>query len=278
MIRTRVPVLLAAVLTASACGSDGPTEPPLQVEFGETTFVVLVNPVVNAANQADVPAPGTTRSGITVSVDGGPSASTSSDGVAVLSGVTAGVRTLTLEGQGLSGSAEVTITEGDLREVAVALTGGGAAIMANVRYPFNGEVVQISPSSPIADVNEQLGRSNIIVFLRGGTYRGDLRFSGSSVTLFGEGARGGQVTIEGNVTVDGSNNRIRGARITGDLSVPGSGAGISFSRVTGNMAVDGSSAVLLSNAFCGGTTLEGSNPGLLDNAGLEPIPASSGGC
>ena len=80
---------------------------------------------------------------------------------------------------------------GDLREVAVALDADGAAEMANVEYAFGGEVVTITPDMSVEDVNEALGRSNIIVFVEGGTYTGDVEFSGSNVTLFGEGAEGG---------------------------------------------------------------------------------------
>lgn len=270
-------LLIGAAILAAACGDDV-TDPPLDVAFGETTFVVLVNPVVNTANEVTVPPPGTVRSGVSVAPDGGSAVTTTADGVAVLSRVNEGARTLSLAAGGLSGSVGVSIAEHDLREVAIALTSNGAAIMANVRYAFGGEVVEIAPTASVADVNEQLSRSNIIVFLRGGTYRGDLQFSGSNVTLFGEGAMGGQVTIEGNVTVDGSSNRIRGARITGSLSIPGSDAGVSYSRVGGDVAVDGSSAVLLNNAFCGAATLAGSNLTLLGNAGLDPIPAPSSGC
>jgi hypothetical protein len=270
-------LLIGAALLVVACG-DNATDPPLDVAFGETTFVVLVNPTVNTANEVTLPEPGTVRSGASVAPDGGSAVSTSASGVAVLSRVTPGARTLSLTGSGLSGTLGVTIAEGDLHEVAVALTSSGAALMANVRYAFGGQVVEISPTTPLATVNEELSRSNIIVFLRGGTYRGDLAFSGSNVTLFGEGAQGGQVTIEGNVTVDGSSNRIRGARITGNLAVPGSDAGISFSRVGGELTVDGSSAVLLNNAFCGAVAISGSNATLMGNAGLDPIPASAGGC
>ncbi|HUE96872.1 MAG TPA: hypothetical protein VMN39_09440, partial [Longimicrobiaceae bacterium] len=189
-----------------------------------------------------------------------------------------GARVLSLAGGGMSGSVTAAIAQKDLHEIAIALTNSGAAVMADVRYEFGGEVVEITSSMPLAEVNAQLARSNVIVLMRGGTYRGNLEFSGSNVTLFGAGTRGGEVTIEGDVTIDGSNNRLRGARITGNLSVPGSNAGISFSRVSGDFEFSGSSAVLLNNAFCRQVTMTGSNPTLLGNAGLAPIPASSGGC
>jgi pectin methylesterase-like acyl-CoA thioesterase len=170
------------------------------------------------------------------------------------------------------------IAAGDLREIAVALDGSGASVMANLQYAFGGEVVEITPAMSVQEVNAALAESNRIVFLRSGTYAGDLEFSGSNVTLFGEGSQGGTVTIAGNVVVSGSGNRLRGARITGDLSVPGSDAGISYSRVAGTLTVDGSDAVLLNNAFCGTTAISGSGLLALGNAGLEPLPAPAAGC
>ncbi|MBA3554338.1 MAG: hypothetical protein H0W29_06230 [Gemmatimonadales bacterium] len=150
--------------------------------------------------------------------------------------------------------------------------------MANLRYGFSGEVVEIAPATPVAEVNAALARSNVIVFLRSGTYSGDLDFSGSNVTLFGEGPQGGTVTINGNVTVNGSGNRLRGARILGDLSLMGSSAGITYSRVGGAIAVSGSGAVLLNNGFCGAATISGSGLLALGNAGLQPIAPPAGGC
>jgi hypothetical protein len=58
----------------------------------------------------------------------------------------------------------------------------------------------------LGEVNAALAQSNAIVFFRAGTYTGDLAFSGSNVTLFGEGPTGGAVTLDGNITVDGSFN------------------------------------------------------------------------
>ena len=265
-----------------SCGGDDPTSPPggppPVARFGQTTFVVIVNPVVNDANQILVPAPGTVRQGVSVVADDGTSATTDASGIAVLSQVTPGTRTLTLSGGGDSGEITVSIAQADLREVAVALDGSGAAVMSNVLYAFGGQVVELTPFTPLADVNDALAQSNIIVFFRGGVYSGDLTFSGSSVTLFGEGALGGQVTINGNVIVEGSSNRIRGAVVNGDLSVPGSDPGIAFGKVSGAFDLTGSAAVLMNNALCGTASVSGSNPIALGNAGLTPIPASVGGC
>lgn len=267
--------LLAAALMLNCGGSS--TE-PTEVPFGETTFVIVVNPTLNAVNQATLPAPGTTQSGVTVSVTSGPSGTTDAAGVVVLNPITAGTRTLTLSGGGSTGQLQAAIADRDLRELAVALTAGAANLMADVQYAFGGEVVEVTPAMPVSTVNAQLARSNIIVFFRAGTYTGDLRFAGSDVTLFGEGPRGGSVTLNGNVEVSGSRNRARGARITGALTVPGSDFGMAFSRVVGATQIAGSNATLLNNAFCGTVTISGSGARVLGNAGLAPLPPPAGGC
>jgi hypothetical protein len=271
-IRSTPAVLLSALL---ACGGDGPTDPPDAV-YGETTVVYVVNPVINDVNAVTTPPPGTTRNGVQVAVTGGPSGTTGATGDLALAPVPTGARNVSFSAGTSTGQLSLDIAEGDLREIAVALDGTGASTMADVRYIFGGTVVEIAPTMPIAQVNTELARSNLIVFLRAGTYTGDLNFSGSNVTLFGEGAQGGGVTINGNVIVSGSGNRMRGARIAGNLTVGGSGAGISYSRVTGALTVDGSNAVLLNNSFCGSVAATGSGMLALGNAGLAPVPAPSG--
>ena len=267
--------LSTCLVAALACGDDTGTEPTgTEVTLGETTFVVLVNPVVNDDNQAGVPTPGTTQSGVNVSVAGGPSGSSDANGVVVLSPVAPGAKTLSVGGNDVS----VSIADKALHEVAIASVGGSASVMANVGYALGGQVVEITTSMSLADVNSALSQSNTIVFFRAGTYTGDLQFSGSNVTLFGEGPTGGMVTLNGDVTVDGSGNRIRGARITGSLSIPGSNAGISFSRVVGDLQLDGSNSTLLNNSICGSVGIAGSNLTALGNAGMAPIPAPAGGC
>ena len=269
--------LSACLVAALACGGDTGTE-PINVTFGETTFVVLVNPIVNDANNAVIPLPGATQSGVTVSAAGAASGTTDANGILVLSPVTMGTDTLALSGGGVSGELAVSIAEKDLREVAIALDGTGAAVMANIRYAFGAQVVEVTSSTPLAEVNAALTASNTIVFFSGGTYTGDLEFRGTNVTLFGEGDRGGQVTLTGNVTVLGDGNRLRGVRITGDLTVPGINAGISFSSVAGAFDFTGDGGTLLYNAFCGTVSVTADDATLLGNAGLDPIPASTAGC
>ena len=273
MNRNAALFMLLAVLGCGDSGTD-----PTDVTYGQTTFVVLPNPIVNDDNQVAVPTPGTTRSGVTVSVADGPSGTTDANGVVVLSPITSGAKTLTLSGGGATGEVSVGIADKELREVAVALSGTTAQVMGDVPYAFGGTVVEITPSMSLADVNAALAQSNQIVFFKAGTYTGDLTFSGSNVTLFGEGSQGGSVTLNGNVTVGGSQNRIRGARITGNLSVPGSNFGMSFTRVVGTFQLDGSGATLLNNGFCSTVTINGSGRTLLGNAGMAPIDPPAAGC
>ena len=267
-------VALCVMLVAAMACSDGSPTDPTDVTLGESTFVVLVNPVVNDDNQVSIATPGTSQSGVSVSVAGGPSGSTGADGVVVLSPVEPGSRTLSVGGSDVTAS----IVDQDLRELAIALDGGSASVMANVRYAFGAQVVEITPTMSLTEVNSALSQSNTIVLFGAGTYTGDLQFTGSNVTLFGEGTTGGTVTLNGNVTVDGSGNRIRGARITGNLSVPGSDVGISFSRVVGDVQIDGSDGTLLNNSFCGSVSIAGSGLTALGNAGMAPVAAPVTGC
>lgn len=263
-------VVLAA---AMACSDDTPTD-PTDVTLGETTFVVLVNPVVNDDNQESVATPGTSQSGVSVSVAGGPSGSTGADGVVVLSPVEPGSKTLSVGGSDVT----VSIVAEDLRELAIALDGGSATVMVNLLYEFGGQVVEITPTMSLTDVNNALSQSNTIVLFGAGTYTGDLQFSGSNVTLFGAGTTGGSVTLNGNVTVEGSGNRIRGARVTGNLSISGSSVGVTFSQVVGDLLIDGSAATLLNNSFCGAVTIAGGGLKALGNAGMAPVAAPVTGC
>lgn len=270
--------LTAGAFLLAGCGDDAITD-PTDVQLGETTYVFVLNPTVNDVNEEEVPAPGPNQGGVGVTIQEGPSGTTGVDGVTILAPVEAGTRTASFDdGEGSEGDLSLSIEERDLREVVVALNGGGAAEMANVRYEFGGEVVEITSGMSVSDVNDALSESNQIVLIRGGTYTGDIDFSGSNVALFGEGAEGGNVTIDGDVTVSGSNNRLRGVRVTGALVVPGSDAGISFSSVQDSLFVDGSNAVLINNSFCGSITVEGSGAVALGNAGMAPLPAPSGGC
>jgi hypothetical protein len=272
--------LAACMLCLFACGGDDdlvPSPDPTEVTYGETTLVVWVNPRINDANQRAVPPPGDVREGVVVEVDGGPRVRTQADGIAVLAGVPAGARTLTLSGAA-SGSLSIMLGDKELRELAVSVDATGARVMADLPYRSGDAVVEIAPTMSASDINAALNSSNRIVLFRSGTYTGEYLFSGSQVTLFGEGTRGGAVTLNGNIRVNGSNNRIRGTRIAGDLDVDGSGFGMTNSLVRGKLTTVGSDAIYLDNDLCDGATLDGGGRILLEVHGLNPLPAPAGGC
>lgn len=265
-------MIIALSLALAACGGD---DPPGDVTYGVTTLVVVVNPTVNDAS-APVALPGTEAVEVDVVGDDGSGALTDVFGVAVLADVASGRRTLTIRGATIDATVEVDIADRDLVEVAIAADGTRAEIMSNVVHRFGGTVIEVTPDSGVDAVNAALAESNTIVFFAGGEYSGDLDFSGSGVTLFGAGPRGGHVTLGGNITVGGSGNRIRGATIAGDLVVPGSNASVSFTRVAGASEVSGSGAVLLFSDFCGPVTVSGSGVIALDNLGMAPMAAPDG--
>ena len=271
LLEFALPTLFA--MLAGACGGDdGGGIDPTEVRFGDTALVVVVNPAVNDANKRTVPAPGATRAGITLRSDDGLSDTTGDDGIAVLAPLTAGARTIEVSGGGVSGSFTVTLTAGALHEIALAADGSRVQTMLDIDYKTD-RVVEIAPTMTSAQINDALRVSDRVVFLTGGLYTGDLDFGGSRVTLFGEGALGGAVTIQGNVTVSGSDSRIRGARITGSLAIPASGTGLSFSRVDGATTASASDTTLLANALCGGAAITGSGTAAVGNTGVAPTTA-----
>jgi len=260
---------LALLTGGTACGGD---DDPDVILYGETTFVIVVNPIVNDANEAGVPIPGIERADVLIATDDELDALTDAGGVATLAEVTPGTRTLTLAGADIDAALDLDIDDGDLREVAIAADGDTAAPMSIVVWPFGNDVIEVNPDMSNAEVNEALAESGTVVFFAGGIYTGDFSFAGSDVTLFGEGPLGGSVFLDGNVTVEGSGNRIRGAIITGNLDVPGSQVSVSFTRVDGQTTVDGSSSTLLYNDFCGTVSIAGSGVTALDNLGMTPLP------
>jgi hypothetical protein len=271
MIKLRLVLLLSTLqaVLGAACGGGDESIDPTDVRFGDTALVVVVNPVLNDGNRRPVPSPGTVRAGVTLRSDDGISATTQAGGIAVLAPLSAGTRTIEVSGDGIDGSFAVTMGNGELREVALAADGSRAELMVNLDYKSD-RVLEISPAMAIAQVNEALSVSDRVVFLAGGVYAGDLDFSGSRVTLFGEGVLGGTVTLQGNVRITGSDSRIRGARITGTLTIPASGTGLSFSRVDGTTTAEGSDTTLLANALCGGAAITGSGSLAVGNAGAPP--------
>lgn len=270
-------VLCLGFVAACGGGDDGDGSPdandPTNVPFGTTAIVVVVNPVINDANVATgLPAPGSVVAGVTLTTDDGVSATTGADGIAVLAPVTAGTRTVTVSGAVSGASFTVMVADRTLREVALATDNGRAELMVNVDYKAD-QVFEVNPGMTSAEVNDILAVSDRAVFFMGGTYVGDLDFSGSRVTLFGEGVLGGRVVLDGNMTVTGSDSRIRGAHLNGSLTMPASKVGLSFSRVDGPVASEGSDGMLLANALCGTESVTGSGTIVVGNRGAAPIEA-----
>lgn len=266
--------LLACLAVLAACGGSssgaGPDAGgPTSVPFGTTAIVVVVNPIVNDADTAQVPSPGTTRAGVTLTTDDHVTATTDASGVAVLAPVTPGTRTITVSGAVTGGTFSVMVADRTLREVAVAADPGSAQVMVAVDYTAD-QAVMVDPTMTNAQVNMILQNSDQVVFFQGGHYQGDLDFAGSRVTLFGEGVLGGTVVLDGNVTVSGSDSRIRGTEITGNLTSEASKIGLAFSRVDGTLTTTGSDTMVLANALCGAETISGSGVTVLGNAGAAP--------
>lgn len=267
---TRLASLIGSAALVTGCGSGADTGiDPTDVHFGDTALVLVVNPVINDLNLHEVSPPGTVRDGVELTSDDGVTDTTDADGIAVLAPLTPGARTITVRGDGIDASFAISLTAGALREVALAADAGRAQLMVDVDYKTD-MVVEVTPEMTNADVNAAIAVSDRVVFVRSGSYAGDLDFAGSRVTLFGEGALGGAVVVDGNVTISGSDSRIRGAHITGDLSIPASGTGVSFSRIDGALAAEGSDTTLLANAMCGSASVTGSGSIVLANAGVAP--------
>ncbi len=162
---------MTLLAVASACGGgDGPTDPP-DVVYGETTVVYVLNPVVNDVNAVAVSVPGTNQSGVQVSITSGLSGTTGERGDLALAPVTMGRWPVSFNTIGPSGQLSLDIAQGELREIAVALDGTGAAEMADIGYAFGGAVAEITPAMTNAEVNTALSGSNLIVFMRAGIYR-----------------------------------------------------------------------------------------------------------
>jgi len=259
-------------LAAAACSSSPESIDPANVPFGTTAIVVVVNPAVNDANAHVIASPGASRAGVTITTDDNVRATTDASGIAVLAPVTAGARTLTVSGSGVTGSANVTIADGALLELALASDATRTQIMVEVDYKMD-QAVQVAPTMTAAEVNAVLKVSDRVVFFAGGHYTGDLEFTGSRVTLFGEGSLGGRVVLDGNLRVAGSDNRIRGTHVAGNLTIMGSGVGLSFSRVDGSVTATASDGRLLANALCGADTVTGSGTIAVGNTGMAPLTA-----
>lgn len=144
--------------------------------------------------------------------------------------------------------------------------------MVNVDYKSD-QAVEVNPAMTTAEVNAILAVSDRVVFFKGGTYAGNLDFSGSRVTLFGEGVLGGKVILQGNLAVSGSDSRIRGTHVMGTFSSQASKIGFNFSRVDSTATSSGSDSMFLASSFCGDETITGSGVTVVGNLGAAPLGA-----
>lgn len=274
---TRRTLLAVAPLLLAGCDDDPLTA--INVPVGQTAIIVLVNPPLNWLNQASMAEPGALRRQ-SVGLSGGPSTESDVSGLAVLQPVAAGDRTMTVGGTAAASQILVPLQDKELKEIAVASTGFAASPMMTVGYRFGGTVVEVSPSTPVTQINAELAKPDQIVSFLPGNYTGDFVIAGRGTTLFGQGATGQTtvVTITGNVAVNVARARMRGVRVTGNVTVPADSFWMSFGRVDGTLNVTGNGVALLKNALCGTVTATGNDRAVVGNAGPAPIRASEGGC
>jgi hypothetical protein len=258
--------MLFAVAAAAGCGDDG-VDPNLP--FGETAFVVVVNPAPNEGNTVSPPAfVGAELAGVGVDADPGGSGTTDDTGLAVLRDLDAGDVNLFV---GAAAAVPLTIaSRGDVYDLAVAYDGSQAGLYTGfpIRYQVGGEIVVIATD---ADASEALGLDDTIVFFEEGVHAGNLLIEGENVILYGDTLDGEPVVIDGSVEVRGGNVRIRGVTIAGDLTVFGNNFGMSFSVVQGSTQLNGQAISFLRNVFCQGANVPSSNAALYDNEGLPPF-------
>jgi hypothetical protein len=275
-MRRSISMALAALSLAAglaACDDDSG-----DFRYGRTTFVVVMNPVVNDINDTLLPSPGSQRINVRVANEDGPSDVTDADGIAILAGVGSRLQTLTFSGAGFRQALNFDIDPGDLRDVAMSATLDEVLPMSVETWPFaEPDPYEVTPDMSNEAINELLSLmtySGFVVHFAAGTYTGDFVFTGPNIALVGEGAVGGNVILDGNVTIDGNLGRIRGVTITGDLAITAAGGvTISFTRVNGQYTSAGIYNTLLYNDFCGPVVIDDSNLTALGNTGLAPLPA-----
>jgi hypothetical protein len=278
-------MILSACLAVSCGDDDGesvgsPSTTPgtnPDVAAGATTFVAVLNPIVNTGHTTGTPGSlGTGRDGVTVAIRGGASITTA-DGLGVLP---APVGPITVD-VGAAAIGHTVVAEGDVYDAPIAVSGTTAAYFdaTPIRYAVGkgSGAVFFAPTDNIGTIETKLGDDDVVVVLRPGIYKGNLRITGKGALLFGEGFKDRAVTIEGSISAEGEEVRLRGLTITGNLESKGNNFGISFSVVRGATTISGNGGAFVRNVFCGQTKVPSSNATLLDNYGVEPIKAPPAG-
>ncbi|HEY8379504.1 MAG TPA: hypothetical protein VIK91_23590 [Nannocystis sp.] len=260
------------VLDVSGESTDDTTDGPVE----SARLVAVVNPVVNAAHNADIPAElGDARDGVDIDPEPGGQAATV-DGLATVA-LEPGPLTLHI------GPAQLDLdaAAGDVIDAPIAFDGTTAAFFPGtpLRYPVReGHATVFAPGAARTELEAALAEDGAVVVLRPGTYPGDLTIKGRDIVLFGEGWSEHAVIIDGSVTVDRTGARLRGLTITGDLTAKGNAFALGFSRVLGTTRVMGAGGILLRNILCGTVVTSASNTTLLDNFGMTPVSVPAGAC
>jgi hypothetical protein len=266
-------------LTALGCsGDDAPIGAPPAGQGSSTTLVAIINPVVNLGHAKHIPFEmGSERDGIPIDASPG-SASTFHEGLAnIYTG--AGFVELRIGNARIGYSVPMV---GDAHDAIFGYNGSSASFYQNglVRYPVDAAAgaVFFGPTDALGAIQAELAKTDRVVVLRAGTYKGDLTIDGLAAMLFGEGFAGDAVVIDGSVTVNRSRVRLRGLTITGDLVAKAPEFGMNLSKVEGSTRIIGDSPQLVRNVFCNVAELQKINATLLDNFGLAPVPAPAAAC
>lgn len=252
---------LVCALLVMGCGDDPPQSPG---RFGEvTSAVVVINPVINQGSTTNV-VTGTQRGGVAFTAanrDG----RTDSTGLALVEDLPTG--TVELKFDPGTYSFQV-VQEKELYDVVLSYKDGTVQqLIAPVRYPIGGTVVEVEPGQNIAQAAASDGT---IIVLKPGTYPGNLELRAANVLIFGAWSplEGPLSIIEGDVTVLGGGNRMRGVKINGRLTSNANSFSAAFSDIT-SATITGNGVSLLRNRFTAGqATVPSSNAVLVDNTGI----------
>jgi hypothetical protein len=255
----------AAVDQAAKQATDATTNEAATGNFGiSTTAVFVVNPQINEGSTTTIEV-GTVRGGVSVALAGRPAVTTTSDGLAVYSGLPTGDLTFAL------GSSEITVPvveELELYDVIVAVDDNGARLVVPpIRYPIGGTIVDVEPGD---DLRAAVAEDDVIVRLAPGTYPGDLTLSAERVLVFGswDPVTGPLSILDGNVDVRGGGIRIRGVRVSGTITANANGFSAAFCEFAG-ADIKGNGVTLIRNVFAAAAaTVPSSNAVLVDNLGI----------
>ena len=229
-----------------------------------SSAVVVVNPVINQGSSTTVPT-GATRSGVSVKVGAMPAVTSDATGLAVINDIPTGAQSLSFNNGNLPFD---VVNKGELYDMIVSYTNNVAYVVPVVRYPIGGTVTTLNPGD---NISAAAGIDNAIIFLKPGTYAGNVTVSGSNVLIFGswDALEGPKSIIDGNLVFNGGGGRIRGMQVNNTITVNANGFSAAFSNFY-NADIKGNSIVLLRNRFTGPSVIVPSSSAVLvDNAGIQ---------